>query len=267
MAHTLPTRATLLASFVALLLLAGVATFVGLASDDDGGGGGGDQASPAASLPEGFVEIPGDVFVDRIFGAQRAAGSWHVEKVTQAAGVPREASLDTEVHGSGIDISGTVNYPHDEANPTPVEVRVIDGVYYATGLGSAKKWWQIDPTASDTAQAAQDALSALSDQTTSERLQDAVAEVELVGKDLVEGVTVAHYRVTLTLPGDETQVATLDAWVDADDRPVKLVTTAELEGTTVTSTSVYSAYGEDFDIQAPPPSETTTEIPAVGSSE
>lgn len=253
-------RSTLVAVPLAVLLLAVLVGFVALAPDDTDGSG------RADALPEGFAEIPQEVFFDRVFGAQRAAGSWHFDKERVSSGIARLASLDSEVAGDFVNASGTVQYLRDDGALQTLQVRLIEGVYYVTGLGASKKWWQIDPDAGKIESSVREALEQIASQDTSENLQDAVSEVEVVGEDLVEGAVAARYRVTLLEPETE-QEATVDVWVDRDDRPVKIVTKVDIQGTAVTSTSVYSDYGGDFDIAPPPADQTTTEAPETAAAD
>jgi hypothetical protein len=55
--------------------------------------------------------------------------------------------------------------------------------------------------------------------------------------------------------------ATLDIWVDQDDRPIRLVTTSVIDGAEVVVTTTYSTYGAEFGITPPPAGQVTTEVP------
>ncbi len=266
MSWNMSLRSTLFSVVLALALLAGITAFVALADDDEDGGAAG------GGLPEGFSAIPEDVFVERVFGAQRAEQSWHMEQQKSVNGTPGTLiRIDTEEGGERTDASLEIS--RQDGSTVPLRVIAIDGVYYAKGLNTAKPWWQADPSDGEAQATAVQTFAELLASQTSENLGDAIDEVELVGPDSVDGVTTAHYRLHLTqpvaappgstpVPTPEGQPeATLDVWVDAQDRPIKLVSTAVLEGSEVVYTTTYSSYGAPFGIKAPPANQVTDEVP------
>src|SRR5687767_2020789 len=97
MPDSMSRRSTLLAIVLAVLLLGVTTAFVAFAPEDDEDGG----TSTGGGLPDGFASIPEDLFVERVFGAQRAAGSWHMEQQKTANGLPGTSiRLDTESGGT-----------------------------------------------------------------------------------------------------------------------------------------------------------------------
>lgn len=262
---------TLLVVLLALAVLAALAGFSLLDRVGDDESGGGD--SSGGGLPEGFTQLPDDVFFERVYGAQRAAGSWALHQEDERGGTPVNAlDAETELTPEGVDSSNEVAQCCTQANElVEFEIRVVDGVYYVAGLPSEKPWWKVDPTAGARQLGiAQSMDPYISQATDAADLQAAAEEITLVGPDNIDGVPTAHYRVTLSptppegsgaQPLPEDAQAVIDFWVDEQDRPVQVVLTLEAGREKVVKTSRYSQYGEDFDIAAPPADQTTATIP------
>lgn len=269
MSWNMSARATALAVAIAVLLLGGTTAFVAFAPEDGGPTFG---RSGGAGLPGGFDEVPADVFVERVFGAQRAEESWHMEQQKTVNGTPGTLiRLDTE--GGGERTQASIQISRPDGSTAPLQVIAIEGVYYAKGLNSERPWWRADPADGQVQATAAQTFADLLAVDTSEDLGDAVTDVELLGPDSVEGVTTAHYRLDLTQPvaappgatpsamPDGQPEATLEVWVDAGDRPIRLVLTSVVEDAEVTVTTTFSRYGAEFAISAPPARQVTSAIP------
>lgn len=256
---------TVVAVVISVLVLAVLVAFVALGSGDDSESAGED------GLPSGFSEIPEDVFFNRIFGAQRTAGSWHFEQSRTIGGVQViSVSSDTELGEGAPDHDAEVVRAQKDGTQATVGVKVLDGVYYAKGLPTVKPWWRLERDGTALSEGVIKELDALISQDTSEELQTAVQSISLVGPDAVEGVETARYRVILgenPVPApeggatEEPMLAELDVWVDAEQRPVRMVVTVGEGPQTLVTTTTYTRYGEDLDIASPPASEVTTEAP------
>lgn len=268
MPDSMSPRSTLLAIVLAVLLLGATTAFVAFGPEDDEDG----STSSGRGLPEGFASIPEDVFVERVFGAQRAQGSWHMEQEKTANGLPGTSiRLSTEAAGSRI--SASLQLSREDGTTVPLQIIALDGVYYVKGIGSARPWWKADPADGEVQVTAARTFEELLAVDTSANLGDAVTEIELVGPDSVEGVTTARYRLHLTqpLPGppgatptatpEGQPEATIDVWVDQDDLPIQLVTAEVVDGAEVVVTTMFSRYGARFGISAPPTRQTTSEVP------
>lgn len=267
MSWNMSARASVLAVVLALVLLGATTTFVAFAPDDEGGSGAG-----GGGLPEGFTEIPEDVFVERVFGAQRAEASWHMEQEKSVNGTPGTLiRLDTESGGERVHASMEIARP--DGTTAPLQVIAIDDVYYAKGLNSERPWWKADPAAGQAQATAAQSFEELLAVQTSGDLGDAVTGIELVGPDRVDGVTTAHYRLRLTQPvaappgstptatPEGQPEATLEVWVDARDRPIRLVTTTVVDDAEVVVATTFSSYGADFGISPPPARQVTSAVP------
>lgn len=264
---------TLLVVLLALLVLAAVAGFALLDRVNGGEPGAGGHGSAEGGLPEGFERLPDEVFFERVYGAQRAAGSWHLHQEEQRNGQPfRALDATTELSAEGTNSSNEVSECCTQANEiVQFEIRVVDGVYYVHGFPTERPWWEVDPSAgAQQLGIAQGMDPYITQKTDAAELQQATEEITLVGPDNIDGVATAHYRVTLsaeppegapaqTAPTDTEAV--IDFWVDSSDRPVQVEFAAEAGEQEVVKTSRYSRYGEDFDIAAPPAGQTTTKAP------
>jgi hypothetical protein len=263
---------TLAAAAISLLVLAVLVLFVALGSGDDEPDG--DAGEAGDSVPSGFQRIPEDIFFERIFGSQRTAGSWHFEQEKTIGGMTGVTlSVDTEI-GSGVaEHAAKTTFCCDQKSGevVPIDVIVADGVYYAK-IADAQAWWRLDPTKDARAAELARVLSGLISQDTSAGLQEVVQSNTVVGPDLVDGVDTVHYNLTIADPApaapptDATApanpaIAFVDVWVDADDRPVKMVLTVGDGRQELVTTTTYSRYGEDFPIAAPPAGQVTSSPP------
>lgn len=260
----------MLLALVVLAALAGFALLDRLNGDESGADAPG---AAGGGLPEGFDRLPDDVFYERVYGAQRAAGSWHLHQEEERDGQPRRAlDATTELSAEGTNSSNEVSECCTQANEVvQFEIRVVDGVYYVSGLPTERPWWKVDPSAGPRQLGVAQGMDPyISQQTDAQELQEATERITLVGPDNIEGVSTAHYRVTLSAEPPEGAAAetpptdaqaVIDFWVDSSDRPVQVTFTAEAGDQKIVKTSRYSRYGEDFDISAPPADQTTTKVP------
>jgi len=258
---------------VVLLGLAVLGALAGFALLDRVGGDEAGSGTSEGGLPDGFEQLPEDVFFERVYGAQRSAGSWALHQEDERGGQPIGAlDAETELTGDGTDSSNQVSQCCTQDNElVRFEIRVVDGVYYTKGFPSEKPWWKVDPEAGAKQLGIAQSMDPYISQTTdAEDLQSATESITLVGPDSVDGVETVHYRAALSptppegsgaQPLPEGAEATIDFWVDGDNRPVQVILTLEAGKEKVVKTSRYSRYGEDFDIAVPPAGQTTTKTP------
>lgn len=264
---------TLLVVLLALAVLGALAGFALLDRVSGDAPGAEGSGSAGGGLPEGFDRLPDEVFFERVYGAQRAAGSWHLHQEEERDGQPfRALDATTELSAEGTNSSNEVSQCCTEANELlRFEIRVVDGVYYVHGFPTERPWWKVDPAAGPRQLGVAQGMDPyVSQETDAEELQEATEQLALVGPDNIDGVPTAHYRVTLSAEPPEgapaemaptdTQ-AVIDFWVDSSDRPVQVTLTAEAGDQEIVKTSRYSRYGDDFEIAAPPAGQTTTRVP------
>jgi len=101
----------------------------------------------------------------------------------------------------------------------------------------------------------------------------AVADQKVVGQETVDGVATTHYTSSPTaaqikkalapalaaqLSDADLKDLKVDMWVDAQNRPHKVVSTMTAKGQAVSTTVLLSKFGEPVTITAPPAAQTTT---------
>lgn len=261
-----PRGSRILVVLLALAVLGALAGFSLLDRLADGGHG----EDKEGALPEGFSRVPEDVFFERVFGAQKAGGSWQIEQVQTRGGQPMSSyEATSEIVNGGLDTDVTVSWPQGE-EVVDLEVRVIDGIYYVKGFETQKPWWKVDPTSDPVALGtAQQIDRYITQVTDAAEIQPLVEKVTLVGPDNIDGITTAHYRVDIapaadlikSAPKDSSTI--VDVWVDAEDRPVRSVTTVTWGEEELVTTTDFRKYGEDFPLEAPAAAEVTTERPPM----
>lgn len=214
-------------------------------------------------LPGEFEPIPAAGFFQKITESQRDAGSWQVVSTAESGGqTAPPASQDVKVTQKGVDVRIAM-----QGSFGPVEALWVDQQFYVKGLTPRAKPW-LKPDAKGRVQRLFSGLIAYSDpdQFLGE-LRDP-ASFEVVGvEDTDEGKAV-RYRIGLDPAslgaGEEAaeeDTIEMDMWVDAEDRPVQVVTVSEVGGAELRSTLVYSDYGKPVELAPPPAGLVTTKLP------
>ncbi len=149
----------------------------------------------------------------------------------------------------------------------------MDGVVYmkGAGLGAPEgKWLKIDTKDSSGANNPLSSLLSLADPENAIKLLDDPKEFKLIGAEDVDGVGANHYQITLdsatyaknlNLPEIASALPpelTFDMWVDAENRPVKMHQEIEVSGQSSTTDVLYTDYGTDVNIEAPPAADTVS---------
>ncbi|HEX8970703.1 LppX_LprAFG lipoprotein [Oryzihumus sp.] len=101
----------------------------------------------------------------------------------------------------------------------------------------------------------------------------AVADQKVVGQETVDGVATTHYTSSPTaaqikkalapalaaqLSDTDLKDLKVDLWVDAQNRPHKVVSSMTVKGQAVSTTVLLSKFGEPVTITTPPAAQTTT---------
>jgi hypothetical protein len=191
----------------------------------------------ATSAPTTAAEIDAAEFMAAVSSAQRAAGTWQMEMTFESEGLEFDGTGAARYPNSGQvpDLSTTMNLPPEQGGE--IEVVVIDESFYLRlppEAGSPTPWLKINPDGSDPISAE---MAPLIDQMTSsadlEQSMEAVAAASSIdqgGADVIDGVDVTEYVVTVDVgemsadelggvapedvPFDE---LTYTLWVDGDD--------------------------------------------------
>lgn len=215
-----------------------------------------------------FEELDSSNFYKTVVQAQVDAGTFKGRTSTTAAG--QSIVMDTEASYADGKIAAKASTTPDSAQQ--VETILVDGVMYikGDGLGApAGKYLKLDTNKVDS----NDPLSSLvqlGDPEMAVKVLDNPKKFELIGTEDVEGVEANHYQITMdgkkyAENAGMPQLATylpaelvFDMWVDAENRPVKMVQELEVQGQKSTTETLYFDYGADVSIEAPADSETVT---------
>lgn len=234
----------------------------GSSSSDSGDSGQSGEAAEGGSVAGAEL---GQRMLDAMTEAQTASFTGE----TTAAG----ASTTTE-GVVRIEPESTATRATTQAQGQTIEIILLpDGAFLSTGdTGDGKPWLRIDAGSSDPAAAAMgqflDSFKAASDPRSSAEVYRQAGDFTVVGTEDVGGVEATHYSGAIppaallsALPeemraGMEPMLGTepfpVEIWLDGDDRPVRFVQTATIQGAETTSTQTFSGWGDPVEIEAPP---------------
>lgn len=163
-----------------------------------------------------------------------------------------------------------------------MEMVMLDQVVYmkSPDMGMGDKWLKID------LKAAGDSLFGMLAKATDPeamfKAMESPKKVELLGEEEIDGVDTHHYRITIDpttymeamgfpaeMAGFMPEELVTDMWVDGDNLPRKYaqdVSTPATGGQPASQSSTegfYTDFGTEVDIEAPPASEVTEEMPGM----
>lgn len=239
-----------------------VGVLVGLAGCGAGStetSSGDEPEKPSDSAPAVLNE---DNFADKVVAAQVAAGSTHVEATIDASGQSFELSGDVAGLGSTdteMDVTATFG---DEK----LHLLVVERVLYVKGAEFApkgKKWLKVD--LSDPSNPLGRIFDSVNPGNFTAYLTGVTA-FEDQGVETVDGVETRHYSVTVDtakmlesnpmFQGQDASTLglpdelTTQAYLDSDNRPVRLMVDLEATGSFDVH---FSDYGRDVTVTAPDP--------------
>ncbi|KRF12966.1 hypothetical protein [Nocardioides sp. Soil796] len=216
-------------------------------------------ADEPQELAGGFVTVPAEEFFTTVIAAQKAADSWRVVSVQEVDGQAAAPSIQ-DIAGASSEPAIRISLPGAQGRLIGV---YVDGTFYVKGIrGSVKPWWQApaSPELED--------LLLFADP---DRFLGSLSEpesFEVVGVENTDAGPAVHYKVGIEAAAldDEgvengTQPVQMEMWLDKENRPVQAVTSYTVEGKTATTTLVYSNYGQQLEIAAPPAGQVTTQAP------
>lgn len=226
------------------------------------------SSEPAEESPSG-ESVAGADLARRMLDAMTAAQTAAFTGETAA-----EVGASTTQGVMRIEGNTTSTRATTQAQGETIEIVILpDGAFVNLGdSGDGKPWLRITPDSTDPAAAAigqlLDTVQAASDPRTSIEVYGQAEDFVLVGTEDVDGVEATHYSGAIppqallsTFPeemraGLEPMLGTepfpVDIWLDGDDRPVRVVQAATIQGVETTSTQSYFAWGEPVEITAPP---------------
>jgi len=228
-----------------------------------------ESSEPAEEPPAGGETVAGADLAQRMLDAMTAAQTASFTGETAA-----EVGASTTQGVVRIEGDSTSTRATTRAQGETIEIVLLpDGAFVNLGdSGDGKPWLRITPDSTDPAAAAigqlLDTVQAASDPRTTVEVYRQAGDFALVGTEDVDGVEATHYSGAIppqallsTFPeqmraGLEPLLGTepfpVEIWLDADDRPVRVVQTATIQGVETTSTQSYFAWGEPVEIAAPP---------------
>lgn len=223
-----------------------------------------------SSAGTGSGALDKDTFFKTIADAQKQAGSYKASGTTTTQGASVTTSSEARYDGDEL-------LAHSETSPKggqQFESVLAGGVIYLQGAGlpvPAGKWLKFDPKDKSNASSPLAPLLALADPQKQLAVFGSPKDLTLVGDENVEGVDTSHYRVTVDsaafaknagLPAEAGKLLppelTIDLWLDADARPIKMRQEFEIQGSKSTTEQVYSGYGADVTIDVPADKDTVT---------
>ncbi|MBK8446627.1 MAG: LppX_LprAFG lipoprotein [Micropruina sp.] len=201
----------------------------------------GTAASPAA--PAGTALTP-DAFVEKVTTAMQSVTSYTLDMTTTTGGkkttmqgvVKADAGRTTAMH---ITMGGE----------TATELIMIDGKFF---MKAPTGWVKMPESATQSMDLSQ------TDQTQWMRdNKGAIAKVELVGSEAINGVQADHYRIDLDLSkvagasASAAKITNYETWLDSEGRMVKMLMSTEVSGTSTELEMLVSKYNEPVEITAP----------------
>ena len=226
------------------------------------------EGAPSAEPPEGEV-LAGADLGSRMLVAMTAAQTASFTGETTA-----DAGASTTDGVLRIDEDSTSTRATTQAQGETIEIVLLpDEAFVNLGdTGDGKPWLRVTPDSADPVAAAMgqflDTFRAASDPRSSVEVYAQAGEFTVVGTEDVEGVQATRYSGAIppaallsTFPEDMraglepmlgTEPFPVEIWLDGDDRPVRFVQTATIQGAETTSTQHFSGWGEPVEIEAPP---------------
>ena len=220
-----------------------------------------DTDSPEAEAPEATEEPEVDTPAE---GSEVSAEEFQqlFSRATTALTTARMTMTQQGGPTGAGTMEGVVDYTTQPASMDlkstggPVETHsiVVDGIMYMNlGAATDNKFTKTDLSKE---MQTTDPLKAM------DEFMKNVESVTYVGEEDVEGTEADHYTVQVKVPEmagipNSSPAMTLDFWCDDETRPVVMETSMEVNGKETTSKMVYSDFGTDVSIKAPPASQIT----------
>ncbi|KRF16731.1 hypothetical protein ASG90_10805 [Nocardioides sp. Soil797] len=230
----------------------------------------GDTTTSSGAADGELVQLSAGSFYETVMTAQKSAGTFRGTGTTTSGAATSQADVEGEYTDSGLSIRSTT--PAGEG--LPMTVVVIDDVMYLQGSDfniPDGKWLKFDSHAPGNADSMLTQIMTTSDPSRFFAAMRDPKKFSLVGEESVDGVAANHYQLTidsatyaekLALPGEVASMLppelTFDMWVDAENRPVKVLQVYEAQGQPITVEQTYTDYGADVDIEAPDDADVVT---------
>lgn len=235
---------------------------------DDSPEGTTDAEEPAAASLE---ELSAAEFYPAVMGALREAETFTFTTTSEAQGQPTTMIGQARFGDDGVEMMAS------SSGAQAMEFILLDQVMYMRSpeMGTGDKYLEIDLSDPDSLFGM---IGKATDPELMFKAMESPTDLELLGREEVDGVATNRYRITIDSAeyskAMEFPAAMADLlpqemvtgmWVDGDNRPLKFTQTIEIlspaGGQPVPSTTegVYSDFGVDVDIEAPPADQISEE--------
>lgn len=222
-----------------------------------------------------LAELSADDFYPAVMTAMRDAETFNFTSVSGSEGQAQTMSGQARFGDGGVEMKAS------STGAQAIEVILIDQAMYmkSPALGTGDKWTKIDLSDPNSLFGM---IGKATDPEVMFKSLQSPKKLELIGTEDVDGVATNHYRITLDpaqyLSAMEFPAAMVDMlpkelvtdmWVDADNLPRKfsqtldVASTAGGSATSSTTEGIYSDFGTEVDIEAPPADEVTEGLPGA----
>lgn len=223
------------------------------------------SANEAAEVSPGDT-VNGADLAERMKAAMTEAGSGRFTSTSSAQGQETLTEAAFSVEGGDYSIQGTSTSGSDT-----IELILVDGQMYVRTNQMGEKWVLVSEDSEDPTIAMMAAMMAQLEDSMNPRvavdLYAQAGDFTVRGPDEVDGVKATVYTGSLPVEAlaaqlpEDMRAATLEAlgtepipvevWLDAEDRPARLVQSMTVMGATSTTTQEYQAWGEPVEVEAP----------------
>ena len=233
-----------------------------------------EESTEEEASDEAPAELSAADFYPSVMGALKDAETFAFESSTGVGGEAMNVSGEARYDDSGMAMKATAT------GAQPMEMIMLDQVIYMKSAQvGGDKWLKIDLKASESSLYGM--LAKATDPEAMFKAMETPKKLEVVGTEEVDGVATNHYRITMDAKdymkamGFPAEMSSFlpdelvtDMWVDAENLPRKFSQSVETptpgggKPVTTTTEGLYSDFGIDVEIEAPPASETT-DAPAL----
>ena len=240
-------------------------------STDEGTGETEESEESAAPAEASLEELSSTAFYPAVMAALRDVETFAFTTTSTAQGQPTTMTGQARFGDDGVEMKAS------STGAQAMDMILLDKTMYmkAPAMGTGDKYLKIDLSDPNSLFGM---LGKALDPEVMFQAMETPEKLELLGREVVDGVDTHHYRITID-PADyleamdfpdamkeflPQQMAT-EMWVDGDDLPRKFAQTIEIPdpagGEPVASTTegTYSDFGADVDIEAPSADEISEE--------
>ncbi len=236
-----------------------------------------DESADDAAASD-LEELSADGFYPAVMSALQDAETMSFTVMSDSGAAASEMSGVMRYDEDGVDMQAA------STGAEPMEIVMLDQILYISGEGmglpEGKTWFKVDMNDPSGPFAM---LGKSTDPSAMFAAMETPKRFKLIGAEDVDGVRANHYNVVMDtaayvkameMPAQMTSLMPkeigMEMWLDADNRPVKFRQEIEIpamagsgEPTKSTTEGIYSDFGADVEIEAPPADEVTDQMPGM----